>query len=380
MRIYYANSWIEVNKEMDTVEPSEIKFDFKIDDCIEALNEFTSKKTLYIINDDQRPTPSDKILSKISMKKKDSIIVATGAHEKPSSAFLSKFDRKLVIHNSLKSNFTFYGETSNNNAVYLNRTLDNFEKLVVINSVEPHYFAGFTGGRKSFIPGIAKYETIERNHKLALDENAQVLRLKGNPVHEEMMEICKMVLEQKDVFCMNLLLDKRGKIAIIKYGDIIKSFYDAVKIAKKIFAVKTKKLYDNVITVAKAPMDINLDQSHKAIENVKDVVKENGNLILVSQCKDGIGHPTHYYDLLVSDAPEKVLEKIKKDYKLGWHKTAKIIEGMQKFNLCIITDIDDDLLKRGHIKPLKFKDIEVLEGDTLLVSDGVSTVPYYGAL
>ncbi|MCK4247575.1 MAG: DUF2088 domain-containing protein, partial [Methanomicrobia archaeon] len=210
---------------MDIVEPRDITFDFKMEDCIKALNEFIDRKMLYIINDDQRPTPSDKILSYAQLKKEDSILVATGSHERPGNTFLSKFNREVIIHDAEKSKFTFYGETSNGNAVYLNSTLDAFEKIVAINSVEPHYFAGFTGGRKSFIPGVAKYETIERNHKLALDEHAQILRLKGNPLHEEMVEICKMVLEQKDVFCMNLVLDKEGNIATIKYGDIIKSFY-----------------------------------------------------------------------------------------------------------------------------------------------------------
>jgi len=182
------------------------------------------------------------------------------------------------------------------------------------------------------------------------------------------------------VFCMNLVLDREGNIATIQYGDIIKSFYSAAEIAKEIFAVKTSKLYDNVIAVAKSPMDINLDQSHKAVENVRNVVKENGNLILVSQCKDGIGYPPHYFDLLISGTPEEVFEKIKKDYKLGWHKTAKILEGLQKFKLYAITDIDNDLLKKGHIQPFTFKDMESLEGDTLLVPDGAATVPYYYAL
>jgi len=342
MKIYYANSYVEVNMEMDVAEQKNISFNFEMEMCIKALNEFVDRKVLYIINDNQRSTPSDKILSYAPLKKEDSII----------------------------------GETSYNNAVYLNSALDDFEKLVVINSVEPHYFAGFTGGRKSFIPGVAKYETIERNHRLALDESAQVLKLEGNPVHGEMMEICKMVLEKKDVFCMNLVLDKEGKIATIHYGDIIKSFYDAAETAKKIFTIKINKLYDNVITVAKSPMDLNLDQSHKAIENVRRVVKENGNLILVSQCKDGVGYPSYYYDLLISDTPEEVFEKIRKDYKLGWHKTAKILEGMQKFDLYAITEIDKDLLKRGHIKPFTFKEMENLEGDTLLVPDGAATVPY----
>jgi nickel-dependent lactate racemase len=375
MKIYYAGSYDEISLEMDSADPKEIPPKNNLQEAIAALKEATDEKTLYIINDDQRPTPSEKILSSAPITRNDSILVATGAHEPPGKDFFSRFTRDMHIHDAVESPCTFYGETSNGNAVYLNSTLDKFENLVVINSVEPHYFAGFTGGRKSFLPGVARYETIERNHKLALDSRAQVMKLAGNPVHEEMVEICRMVLEKKDVFCINLVLNKEGTIITAEYGDILESFYRAATISKEISAVKTGKRYDNVITVAQHPMDLNLDQSHKAVENVRGVVKKNGNLILVSQCKDGLGHPSHYYDLLISGSPEEVFEKIRKGYKLGWHKTAKILEGLQRFTLSAVTEIDNALLKKGHIVPLTLADLEDLEGDTLLVPDGAATVP-----
>ncbi len=375
MEIYYAGEYVDVNIEADVAEPKDTPSHVTLERCIEATEAFVDERVLYIVNDDQRPTPSNKILSSLHVKREDGILVATGAHEPPSNEFLAQFKKDVAVHDAEKSDVTFYGETSNGNAVYLNSTLDAFEKIVAINSVEPHYFAGFTGGRKSFIPGVAAYETIERNHQLALDNAAQVMKLEGNPVHEEMVEICQMVLEQKDVFGINLVLDKEGELVSVEYGDILDSFYRAAEKAKEIFAVDTGKKYDNVITVANTPMDLNLDQSHKAIENVKAVVKENGNLILVSQCKDGLGHPSHYYDLLISDSPENVFKKIKTNYKLGWHKTAKLLEGMQQFHLYAITEIKNELLKKGHIQPFTFEDTEMLEGDTLLVPDGAATVP-----
>ena len=82
----------------------------------------------------------------------------------------------------------FLGTSKNGTEMRVNRRGVDAHKIVIISSVEPHYFAGYTGGRKSFLPGIAAFETIEQNHKLALKPEACALKLKGNPVHEDMID------------------------------------------------------------------------------------------------------------------------------------------------------------------------------------------------
>ncbi len=92
---------------------------------------------------------------------------------------------------------------------------------MIISSVEPHYFAGYTGGRKSFLPGIASYKTIEQNHKLALKREACALKLEGNPVHEDMIDALGTV--KKEIFTINTVLDKNHRIYAAVAGDIYES-------------------------------------------------------------------------------------------------------------------------------------------------------------
>lgn len=379
--IPYGLKNVNINfRDIDVVLPKKSKADEKriIKKCTDDLKEFLDENVIYIVNDNQRPTKTKKILENIEIKQGDGIIVATGSHKNPGDEWLEKTfgtKKNITVHDAKRSKFKYFGKSSFGNEVFLNSEIEKTEKIVVITSVEPHYFAGFTGGRKSFIPGIAKFETIEKNHKHALNKNAKVLKLEGNPVHEEMMEICNFVEEKKDIFCINMISDSEGKIVDIKYGDIEKSFYDACRISRDIYAAKIKEKYDAVITVAKYPMDISLYQSQKAMENAKLALKDGGKLILVSKCREGIG-ASEFYDLLKSGTPDKVMDKIKKGYKLGWHKTAKMVEALMNYEVYAITDLPKNVLEAVNIKPLSFPDLEKLKGKILLMPDGGVTVPY----
>ncbi|MCK4433748.1 MAG: nickel-dependent lactate racemase [Methanomicrobia archaeon] len=367
-------------RDIETVLPKKSSSDEKklIEKCIDDLKEFLDENVIYIVNDNQRPTKTKKILENIEIKPEDRIIVAAGAHKHPGDKWLEDTfgtKKNIIVHDAKKSKCTYFGKSSFGNEVFLNNEMEKTKKIVVITSVEPHYFAGFTGGRKSFVPGIAKFETIERNHKHALDKNSKVLKLEGNPVHEEMMEMCRFVKEKKDIFCINMILDSEGKIADIKYGDIEKSFYDACEVSREIYAVKIKKKYDAVISVAKHPIDMTLYQAQKAMENAKLALRDGGKLVLVSQCREGIG-ASEFYDLLKSGTPEEVMEKIKKDYKLGWHKAAKMVEALRNYEVYAITDLPKNVLEAVNINLWRFSDLKRIEGDILLMPDGGVTVPY----
>jgi len=381
MRISYGDRTVKIDlKDVDIILPRKSSSDEKeiVRKCVDALKDFADEDVTYIVNDNQRPTKTERIMENIEIRSGDKIIVATGSHRAPERKWIRetlRTEKNVIIHDAKRSEFTYFLETSFGNKVFLNSEIEKNDKLIVITSVEPHYFAGFTGGRKSFLPGIAKFETIERNHRHALNKNAKPLKLEGNPVHEEMMEVCRFMKEIKDIFCVNMILDSEGKIADIKYGDIEKSFYEASEISRNINAVKIKEKYDAVITVARYPLDISLYQSQKAMENAKPALKDGGKLILISECREGIG-ASAFYELLKSGAPEEVMERIKREYKLGWHKTAKMIEALMNYEVYAVTELPEKILEAINIKPIKFSDLEKLDGKILLMPDGGVTVPY----
>jgi len=117
--------------------------------------------------------------------------------------------------------------------MWINRLGMEAHKIVIISSVEPHYFAGYTGGRKSFLPGIASYKTIEQNHKLALKPGAKALALKGNPVHEDMEEAINLI-QDKGIFCILTVLDRNENMYAATAGDIHESFNAAISKAHEV--------------------------------------------------------------------------------------------------------------------------------------------------
>lgn len=322
------------------------------------------ERLVFVVNDGTRPTPTAKILQGIypAVREKDiQFLVATGAHRTPTEQEyhyifgkdvydeLVKKDAVLA-HDARRDETVYFGKSKNGTELFINKIVAEAKKVVVIGSVEPHYFAGYTGGRKAFVPGVASFETIEQNHKLALSPNAKALSLEGNPVNEDMMEAAGM-LNNMDVFAIMTVLDRDGDIYAITGGDLEESFYEAVEKANEVFCVDVPEKADIVISAAFYPMDVNLYQSHKAIEAGKLALKEGGILIMVSKCRDGIGERAFYELLAGEKSPCAVLEKVEGAYKLGYHKACKILETSRWAQIWAVTELPDETIEAVHMKP-----------------------------
>ncbi len=353
-----------------------------------------AKDVLFIVNDATRPTPTSRVLDIIE---KDmpacpvSFIVATGIHRAPtpeeylqifSEKHYSKYRDRIFAHNSKTDETVLLGKSKAGTDLRINKRGVDAHKIVIISSVEPHYFAGYTGGRKSFMPGIAAFSTIEQNHKLALRPEACALRLKGNPVHEDMIDALSLV--KKEVFVINTVLDKNHRIYAAAAGDIEASLEQAIARAEDVFIAKIPRKADVVISVVKFPADIDLYQAQKGIDNAKYALKEGGILILVAKCRTGIGEKSFMELLSSADSPQDALDRIEKKYVVGYHKAAKMAEIGLWAQMCAVTDLDGELLRKVFITPFsslqeavdaalaeKGKDAKVL-----VLLDGSLTIPH----
>jgi len=348
------------------------------------------KRLLVVINDHTRPTPTAEVLEKLQLKEKEvTTIVASGAHRAPSHQELSEllggpqplYGGKVIVHDSRDpSQLKSIGRTSRGTKLAFNKRLFQADGIIVIGSVEPHYYAGFTGGRKFLLPALAGFRSIEMNHSLALDERSTILRLEGNPVHDDFMEALHMFNRYDDIFSIQLVLNRDHQVSFAQSGHIIHSFTNAVEAAKGIYVTPVDAKADIIITVARPPMDLDLYQAHKAIENVRLALKDQGVVILVSPCRDGIG-PRGYYDLLSSGGD--VFAKIRKRYRLGYHKAAKLVQISKSAKLLSVTDLPQRIL--GHMPIGACEDVQTavdeatkLKGKNsrvLVVLDGCLTVP-----
>lgn len=353
-----------------------------------------ARDVLLIVNDATRPTPTARVLENIHDAIKPfnlKFIVATGAHRAPTEdeyrqifgRYYKEFRPCTCAHDSrAEGDMVYIGKSRNGTEMLVNRLGMECHKIVIISSVEPHYFAGYTGGRKSFLPGIASYRSIEQNHRLSLNSQAKALALEGNPVHEDMVDALGTI-RNREIFSIMTVLDRNHRIYAATAGNIDDSFTAAATRAKEVFAVRIKGKADIVVSVARFPMDIDLYQSQKALDNGKLALREGGILILVSKCRCGIGDETFAKLLCSCNTPEEALKRIGEGYVLGYHKAAKIAEIKLWAEMYGVSALPDELARGLFITPFSSPqealdhalDVKGNDAKVLFLLDGTMTVP-----
>lgn len=341
-----------------------------------------TERLLVVVNDATRPTPTAKVLDAIAPElcthPDVRFLVATGAHRAPTEEeyryiFGAHYDRwkdRIFAHDARNdAEMHYLGTSSNGTEMHVNRMLTDIGNVIPIGGVEPHYFAGYSGGRKSFLPGVAAYKTIEMNHKLAMSDKACALALDGNPVNEDMVDAMK-VLKELNVFSIQTVLNGDHKMYAATAGDLQESFDAAVNYAQDVFCVSLEKKADIVVTVAPYPMDIDLYQSQKALDNGKLALADGGIMILVSKCRMGVGEEAFLNLLSKASTPEAVMKLLEAEYKLGFHKAAKMAQIATWAEMWAVTDMDDDIIRTAMMRPFSDVQTAVDEAITVLRSRG----------
>jgi lactate racemase len=354
-------------------------------------------KGLCIVNDASRPSPTETFLDAAGDRIEAGgfrFLVATGTHPAPSERDLSalfgrhldRFRSRIDVHEARRGeDMVSAGRTARGTEVRFNRRVMEAGRLLVLGTVEPHYFAGFTGGRKSFLPGCAAYETVEQNHRLACDPASLVCALDGNPVHDDMMQAAAFV-PAASVFSVQTVFDGEDRICAAFAGGLAATFRLAVEKAGAVYCAPVAEPADVVVGALSPPLDKNLYQAHKALENAKPVVRRGGVFILVAACQDGIGNDAFARLLSSEPSPGAVLDKVRREYRLGHHKSAKIAEFAEHSHFWAVTGLDPSVLERLFIRP--FRNLqEALDealrlrpgGRVLFIRSAGTVVPFPGS-
>jgi lactate racemase len=263
-----------------------------------------------LICDITRPVPNGTILPPLiqllissGMKPTDiRVLVATGLHRPNEGKELLEVVGSDWVLETVKVENHFarrdedhadLGSTRHGTPAKLDRRFVEADLRIVVGLVEPHFMAGYSGGRKVITPGIAHRDTITSIHAAGMLEQKGVENcvIDENPLHQELAEIAAMVGE---CFAVNVVIDEARQISFINFGDIEKSHAEAVSFVRPFAEVSVAQKFKTVVTSgAGYPLDKNYYQTVKGMVAALDILEAGGNLFIVSECSEGIGSPEY---------------------------------------------------------------------------------------
>ena len=323
-----------------------------------------------VVDDHTRNAPTEMMLDALAEEigqhkdKNVSLLVACGTHPPPSTGdlrrILGKYYRhnhgqfKVMIHDCDAHDLVYVGTTARGTPVRLNRAYMDADIRILTGDITLHYYAGFGGGRKSILPGIASRETIRKNHALLIDERARTANIEDNPVHLDMSEAASFAPPD---FVLNTVADASGDVVAAYAGELNAVFTKGAAMAKELFLHKTGLFDVLVVSAGGFPKDRNLYQATKAIQNCYQAVVPGGGLILVAECREGIGDD--YFEEWMNEykSYEAAEEAIRTNFVLGGHKAFYMRKVMKRVQLSIVSELDPDMLVRWGIQSYKPKSL-----------------------
>ena len=209
------------------------------------------------------------------------------------------------------NNLISLGETSLGNPVRINRHYMESNVRILTGFIEPHFFAGFSGGPKAILPSLAGTESVLSNHGLKMIAHPQAAWgiTTGNPIWEEMREVA---LRTDPTFLLNVALNTQQEITDVFAGDMLEAYSQGCAYVKRNAMVAVDASYEIVITTNSGyPLDQNLYQSVKGMSAASQVVREGGAIIIATACEDGLPDHGRYSALLAeAGSPQGILDLI----------------------------------------------------------------------
>lgn len=255
-----------------------------------------------------------------------------------------------------EENMAYLGDTSYGTPVIVNKKAIECDHIVITGAIIYHFLVGWSGGKKSILPGITSFKTISANHSLSLNDGfgtgtrSSVCsgNIVENPVHDDMMQAAAMV---KPTFMFNVIMGPDGNIAGAVSGNYIQAHEAGRKLVDSIDGVNIKKKSDIVIASAGgSPKDINLYQSIKTLINAKEAVVDGGTIIVIAKCSEGIGEVKDINDMILNFDNMLDREKeLRENYTISKYVGYFFCETGEKYKLILVSEIDPSLLKNTKI-------------------------------
>jgi len=246
-----------------------------------------------------------------------------------------------------------FGTTRDGTPALLNRHVVEADVRIITGFIEPHFFAGFSGGPKGIMPGVAGLDTVMSNHgtRNIADPNSTFGVTEGNPIWEEMREIA---LRPGPSFLLNVALNERREITGVFAGDLLEAHRAGCEFVRNSAMQPVKAPFDLVVTTNSGyPLDLNLYQSVKGMSAGARILKPGGTLIMACECSDGVPNGSSFDRLLrTASDPEEVLSRLASGSVQPDQWQAQIQALLQrKARILLHSSLSDDQVRAAHLVP-----------------------------
>lgn len=281
------------------------------------------KKVVIIASDHTRPVPSKLIMPvllreiRIGNPEADiTILIATGCHRETRREELrNKFgdeilrNERIAIHDCDAQDMVLSGQLPSGGELWINRLAAEADLLVAEGFIEPHFFAGYSGGRKSILPGIAGRETIYTNHcaEFINHRNARYGQLEGNPIHEDMIFAARKV---GLAYILNVVINSSHRVIAAFAGDADSAHKKGTAFLDRL--CREKKIPADIVVTSNNgyPLDQNIYQAVKGLATAEGTVNPGGVIIMAAACDDGCGGDAFYETFRQAESAREIFNKI----------------------------------------------------------------------
>ncbi|HKO61426.1 MAG TPA: nickel-dependent lactate racemase [Pyrinomonadaceae bacterium] len=332
-----------------------------------------SDSVLIVVSDATRATASAQVVNLLVRRliqygvapSNIAIIFATGIHravtDQEKVELLTPFIAqrvRILDHNATDpAQLIELGRTKRGTPVELNRALKDYSVVITTGAVGFHYFAGFTGGRKSICPGLASAKTIQATHMLAFDfESAErrdgvgTAQLAGNLVHEECDEIAATVAP---AFSITTEVDDLGRVVGLYCGHWRKSHQRACEEYLRTHSMVIDRQRELVVVSCGGhPHDINLIQAHKALDMAAKACRQDGTIVLLAECADGFGRPD-FLKWFVEPDSRALAVRLRKEYEVNGQTAWALLSKAERYNVHLVSTLPDDDVRMMRMVPAR---------------------------
>ncbi len=348
-----------------------------------------------IVNDITRLTRTDLMLPPIvrtlnaaGVPDRDIFIVfALGIHRRQTDE-----ERKQIVGEEIFSrircfdhvatddaNLVEIGTTRFGNHIEINRQVWEADRIILTGEIIYHLIAGYSGGRKSLVPGVAGFRTTTFNHRMIFDPDCRSGKLDGNPAHEDLLEACGMASPD---FIVNVVLSPEGKLIRVVAGHYDLAHREGCQTVDQMLRVEIDAPYDLIVASAGGfPLDIDLRQAHKGLENACQALRPGGSILFYAECPNGAGIRSFEEYVHRYRDDREMREALEQEFVVGGHKAYWVARLGRLYDVHLVSGLDPEFVRRCRFQPVSPREHEaVLEN--LLQKAGprarVAVAPYSG--